>query len=98
MNKNYGNFPNPLAKSSEKVTKGYGAAYAKAILGQWGGTDTSQSLYQKRLKDFERARDYAQGTQSTQIYTTFEQSRRRWQSRYSVELGLDSCTYRAKVC
>ena len=68
MNKNYGNFPNPLAKSSEKVSKGYGAAYAKAILGQWGGTDSSQSLYQKRLKDFERARDYAQGTQSTQIY------------------------------
>jgi hypothetical protein len=68
MNKNYGNFPNPLAKSSEKLSKGYGAAYAKAILGQWGGTDSSQSLYQKRLKDFEKSRDYAQGTQSTQIY------------------------------
>ncbi len=68
MNKNYGNFPNPLAKSSEKTSKGYGAAYAKAILGQWGGTESSQSLYQKRLKEFERSRDYAQGTQSTQIY------------------------------
>jgi hypothetical protein len=68
MNKNYGNFPDPLAKSSEKVSRGYGAAYAKAILSQWGGTESSQSLYQKRLKDFERNRDYAQGTQSTQIY------------------------------
>lgn len=68
MNKNYGNFPDPTAKSSEKVSQGYGAAYAKAILGQWGGTESSQSLYQKRLKDFERNRDYAQGTQSTEIY------------------------------
>jgi hypothetical protein len=68
MNKNYGNFPDPNAKSSEKVSRGYGAAYAKAILGQWGGTESSQSLYQKRLKDFERNRDYAQGTQSTEIY------------------------------
>ena len=68
MNKNYGNFPDPTAKAAEKMSKGYGAAYAKAIMGQWGGTESTTSLYQKRLKEFERARDYAQGTQSTQIY------------------------------
>ncbi len=68
MNKNYGNFPDPTAKTVEKMSKGYGTAYAKAIMGQWGGTESTTSLYQKRLKEFERARDYAQGTQSTQIY------------------------------
>ena len=68
MKKNYGNFPDPTAKSNEKLSQGYGKAYAKAILGQWGGTESTSSLYQKRMKEFERARDYAQGTQSTQIY------------------------------
>ena len=60
MNKNYGNFPDPTAKSTEKVSQGYGKAYAKAILSQWGGTESTQSLYQKRLKEFERARDYVE--------------------------------------
>ena len=64
----FGNFPDPSAPSYEKSSQAYGKKYARAILEQWGGTEATNSLYQKRLKEFENNRDYAQGTQSTQIY------------------------------
>lgn len=63
-----GGFPNPLAESSEKSVKAYGLEYAKAIMNQWGGLDTEGSLYQKRYKEFEQSRMYANGTQDTRIY------------------------------
>lgn len=64
----YGNFPDPTAQSVEKMSKSYGLKYAKAIMGQWGGTVATNSLYQRRFKEFENNRDYANGTQNTQIY------------------------------
>ena len=64
----YGNFPDPTAQSIEKMSKSYGLKYAKAIMGQWGGTVATNSLYQRRFKEFENNRDYANGTQNTQIY------------------------------
>lgn len=64
----FGNFPDPSAPSGEKNSKAYGKKYAKAILEQWGGTESTNSLYQKRMQEFEKNRDYAQGTQSTHIY------------------------------
>jgi hypothetical protein len=64
----FGNFPNPAAPSYEKSSKAYGIKYAKAILSQWGGAEARNSLYQRRLKEFDTSRDYAQGTQSTEIY------------------------------
>jgi hypothetical protein len=63
-----GSFPNPLASSEEKATAGYGLAYAKAIYKQWGRFDEDSSLYRRRYKNFERNRDYANGTQDTVIY------------------------------
>lgn len=66
--KNFGGFPDPSAPSGSKLSESYGKKYAKAILAQWGGTDSNTGLYAKRLKEFEVNRDYAQGTQNTQIY------------------------------
>ena len=63
-----GSFPNPLAKHAEKEQKAYGLEYAKAMMMQWGGLDTEGSLYQKRYKEFEQSRMYANGTQDTRIY------------------------------
>lgn len=63
-----GSFPNPLAKHAEKSQKEYGLEYAKAMMNQWGGLDTEGSLYQKRYKEFEQSRMYANGTQDTRIY------------------------------
>ena len=62
-----GSFPNPLAKHAEKSQKEYGLEYAKAMMNQWGGLDTEGSLYQKRYKEFEQSRMYANGTQDTRI-------------------------------
>ena len=67
-NNKFGNFPDPSAPSFEKMSKTYGLKYAKAIMGQWGGTVATNSLYQRRFKEFENNRDYANGTQNTQIY------------------------------
>jgi len=67
-NKKFGNFPDPTAHSSQKMSKSYGLKYAKAIMSQWGGTVATNSLYQRRFKEFETNRDYANGTQNTQIY------------------------------
>ena len=65
---NKSTFPDPLAATEEKVQKAYGLAYAKALVAQWGGVDTEGSLYRKRFKEFETARQYANGTQDTSIY------------------------------
>jgi len=64
----YGNFPDPFAHYSKKISKGYGLKYAKAIEKQWGHSDDERSLFRRRLKDFETNRDYANGTQDTSIY------------------------------
>ena len=63
-----GNFPDPLASWDVKQAKAYGLKYAKAIETQWGSADDEGSLFRKRLKEFERNRDYANGTQDTSIY------------------------------
>ena len=61
-------FPNPLADASTKESMSYGLQYAKAIENQWGKIKESTSLYGKRNAVFERSRDYANGTQDTNIY------------------------------
>ena len=61
-------FPNPLADASTKQSKSYGLQYAKAIENQWGKIREATSLYGKRNTVFERSRDYANGTQDTNIY------------------------------
>lgn len=61
-------FPNPLAEHAEKVKKAYGLQYAKAIYSQWGGGDSENSLYARRMREFNISRDYANGTQDTSIY------------------------------
>ena len=66
--KSSGNFPDPLASQEKKESKGYGLMYAKAIESQWGKVYDSDSLFRKRNKIFERNRDYANGTQDTNIY------------------------------
>lgn len=66
--KNIGAFPDPTAPALVKASNEYGKKYAKAILSQWGGIDNTQGLFQKRQREFERNRDYAQGTQDTRIY------------------------------
>lgn len=67
-NKKSNSFPNPLAKPEEKATKEYGLQYAKALENQWGRIDDDGSVYRRRMRDFERNRDYANGTQDTSVY------------------------------
>jgi hypothetical protein len=62
------NFPDPLANHAKKVTKEYGLQYAKGVYSQWGGVNTTGSLYNIRWKEFQINRDYANGTQDTNIY------------------------------
>ena len=66
--KNYGKFPEPFASPEEKASKEYGTRYAKAIESQWGSMDDVSSVAGGRLRDFEKNRDYANGTQDTAIY------------------------------
>ena len=61
-------FPDPLAPAMEKLDKSYGLKYAKAIESHWGKIDDEAGAYQKRRREFERNRDYANGTQDTTIY------------------------------
>ena len=61
-------FPDPLATPDEKSSKAYGQQYAKAIDAQWGRMTDTTSLVGKRNRIFERSRDYATGTQDTNIY------------------------------
>jgi|TARA_Y100000015_G_scaffold797_1_gene777 hypothetical protein len=67
-NNKYGNFPDPFASPLEKSDRSYGLKYAKAIESQWGKSDNSGSLLRQRLHDFEKNRDYANGTQDTSVY------------------------------
>lgn len=67
-NKRKGSFPDPLANSETKKSKAYGIQYAKAIESQWGKITSASSLYGKRNVIFERSRDYANGTQDTNLY------------------------------
>lgn len=64
----YGNFPDPLVPAQAKSEKKYGLRYARAIEKQWGGTEDNGSLFKKRMKEFEKSRNYANGTQDTSIY------------------------------
>jgi hypothetical protein len=66
--KKYGKFPNPMASPMEKSSMEYGMQYAKAIEGQWGSMDDASSVVGGRQRDFERNRDYANGTQDTSVY------------------------------
>ena len=61
-------FPDPLASTETKNSKEYGLSYAKAIEAQWGRMASSTSLFGRRNKVFDRSRDYANGTQNTDIY------------------------------
>lgn len=61
-------FPDPLASTETKNSKEYGLSYAKAIESQWGRMASSTSLFGRRNKVFDRSRDYANGTQNTDIY------------------------------
>jgi hypothetical protein len=67
-NKRKSSFPDPLANTETKKSKVYGVQYAKAIESQWGKITSATSLYGKRNVVFERSRDYANGTQDTNIY------------------------------
>ena len=62
------NFPDPLAPQDVKQGDKYGLKYAKAIETQWGKLQDNDSLYRRRNKVWERNRDYANGTQDTNIY------------------------------
>ena len=61
-------FPDPLASTETKNSREYGLSYAKAIEAQWGRMASSTSLFGRRNKVFDRSRDYANGTQNTDIY------------------------------
>ena len=67
-NKNSSSFPDPLAPSDVKQSKGYGLKYAKSIYQQWGKIDQDGSSYRTRKNVFDRNRKYANGTQDTSIY------------------------------
>jgi hypothetical protein len=67
-NKRKSSFPDPLATTDVKQSMAYGLEYAKAIESQWGKITQATSLYGKRNVIFERSRDYANGTQDTNIY------------------------------
>jgi len=67
-NKRKSSFPDPLVGTDTKKSNSYGLQYAKAIESQWGKITSATSLYGKRNVVFERSRDYANGTQDTNIY------------------------------
>jgi len=61
-------FPDPLDSPKNKQSKEYGLQYARAIENQWGSLDDDRSLFRRRLREFEKNRDYANGTQDTSVY------------------------------
>src|SRR6056300_617855 len=67
-NKNSSIFPDPLAPSDVKQSKGYGLKYAKSMYQQGGKIDQDGSSYRTRKNVFDRNRKYANGTQDTSIY------------------------------
>ena len=46
-------FPDALASTEEKMSLSYGLKYAKAIYAQWAGSDSENSLYGRRYKEFQ---------------------------------------------
>jgi hypothetical protein len=66
--KSYAQFPDPMAPASVKASEDYGISYAKSIEAQWGGLDDFSTGFGKRLVEFQRNRDYANGTQDTAVY------------------------------
>jgi len=66
--KSYAQFPDPMAPASVKASHNYGVQYAKSIEAQWGGLDDFSTGFGKRLVEFQRNRDYANGTQDTAVY------------------------------
>ena len=66
--RNSKSFPDPLAPQAVKQGKAYGLKYAKAIEAQWGKMSDSDSLFKRRNRVWERNKDYANGTQDTNIY------------------------------
>jgi|TARA_A200000159_G_scaffold35276_2_gene31726 hypothetical protein len=67
-NKKKSGFPDALAPQQAKSQEAYGLQYAKAIESQWGTRHNASSMISKRNKIFDRNRDYANGTQDTNIY------------------------------
>ena len=67
-NNKYGNFPDPFQSPEEKVEKHYGLKFAKAIESQWGNAEDDSSLFRRRMHEFDKNRDYANGTQDTAVY------------------------------
>ena len=67
-NNKYGSFPDPFDPPQVKVSNKYGLQFAKAINSQWGYGSGQTSLFQRRQHDFDKSRDYANGTQDTSIY------------------------------
>jgi len=61
-------FPNPLATPEEKAKDAYGLQYARAIESQWDLTNTTNTFFSNRIRDFEEQRDYSHGRQNTDIY------------------------------
>ena len=61
-------FPDPLAPQQVKEKESYGLQYARAIESQWGKRHNASSMISKRNKIFDRNRDYANGTQDTNVY------------------------------
>jgi hypothetical protein len=66
--RNSKSFPDPLAPQAVKQGKAYGLKYAKAIEAQWGKMSDTDSLFKRRNRVWERNKDYANGTQDTNIY------------------------------
>lgn len=64
----YNGFPDPFVTPEVKVSSDYGRAFAKAINAQWGYGDDQTSLFRRRMHDFDKSRDYANGTQDTSVY------------------------------
>lgn len=67
-NNKYGSFPDPFVSPEVKVSNKYGLLFAKAINSQWGYGADQTSLFRRRMYDFDKSRDYANGTQDTSIY------------------------------
>lgn len=61
-----GSFPSDNATNEEKNTREYGLQYAKAIYKNWAGVDEVKR--KSRIRDFEEARRYRNGSQSVSKY------------------------------
>ena len=64
--KKIGSFPSDSATNEEKNAREYGLQYAKAIYKNWAGVDEVKR--KSRIRDFEEARRYRNGSQSVNKY------------------------------